>query len=120
MCTTSTSAAKKAFKAASLNACPCTGGVKSVAQILGLIGGATLAVQTVVLGASLFQKAAKPPPDLATFGEGEVPPGSPGAPGPPLQKGEVQIITPNTPTPGLPDCGCTQRAVKKTFFLQLM
>lgn len=74
-----------------------------MAQILGLIGGATLAVQTVVLGASLFQKAAKPPPDLATFGEGEVPPGSPGAPGSPLQKEEVQIITPNTPAPGLPD-----------------
>ncbi len=60
-------------------------------QIVGLIGGATLAVQTVVLGASLFQKAARPPPDPAAFGEGDRPPGPPGGP---LRPGQVQIITP--------------------------
>ncbi len=74
-----------------------TGGIKSVAQILGLIGGATLAVQTVVLGASLFQKASKPPPDLTTVKQGEAPSGTPGSP---LQQGQVQIVTPNTPAPG--------------------
>lgn len=62
-------------------------------QIVGLIGGATLAVQTVVLGASLFQKAAKPLPDPAAFGEGARPPGPPGGP---LRPGQVQIITPGT------------------------
>ncbi|CAL8465950.1 g5486 [Coccomyxa elongata] len=60
-------------------------------RIVGLIGGATLAVQTVVLGASLFQKAARPLPDPAAFGEGDRPPGSPGGP---LRPGQVQIITP--------------------------
>ena len=36
---------------------PHAGGLRAVTEVLQLIGGATLAVQTVVLGASLFQKA---------------------------------------------------------------
>ena len=38
------------------------GGLKALTEVLQLIGGATLAVQTVVLGASLFQKAKRQQP----------------------------------------------------------
>lgn len=47
------------------------GGVKAVTEVLQLIGGATLAVQTVVLGASLFQKGKKQAraPDQGAFSD---------------------------------------------------
>jgi len=37
----------------------CAGGFQAITEVLQLIGGAALAIQTVVLGASLFQKAKK-------------------------------------------------------------
>lgn len=79
--------------------CLCAGGIKSVAEILGLIGGATLAVQAVVLGASLFQKAkAEPEQGQMILGP---PGGPPGPPGSPVQRGQVQILMPNASTSGM-------------------
>jgi hypothetical protein len=69
------------------------GAVNALAEIIGMVGGATLAVQTVVLGASLFQDTA--------FGEGKSagPPQGAGSPykgaQPYSQQPNVRMLVPS-------------------------
>lgn len=76
--------------------CACTGALKAAAEALGVLGGATLAVQTVVLGASLFQRHGSPavqPPAASSMPGGSTTTAGGGRGL--AQQPRVQIITPD-------------------------
>lgn len=69
----------------------CAGGIKALAEVISIIGSATLAVQTVVLGASLFQKGS-----LAAAGRGSTPEAASQPAEPSFRQANVRVLAPSS------------------------